>query len=320
MKQVGISSIGAAVPKKVLSNFDLEKIVDTSDEWIVTRTGIKERRILDKDEKLLPLVTEAAKIACARANLDPAKLDFVISSTLTPDRLCPAQSCEIARELQSFNSFCFDMNIACSGFTYAVAMADSLLKTRDISYGLVTAGEQLTRTINYQDRSSCVLFGDATTAAVMTNDHPEHLILATELGSDPSLADEVVIGGLKDVSEGRMQNFYFRQNGKTVFKFAVSKLKELCETVPQKVGIKPEQIRYVVPHQANLRIIDAAAKDITAKRKTEFLVNLDKYGNTSSPSIGLVLNEYWDRFQKGDYILLVGFGGGLAWGATLIEW
>jgi 3-oxoacyl-[acyl-carrier-protein] synthase-3 len=320
MKQIGISSVGAALPERVLTNFDLEKMVDTTDEWIYTRTGIRERRILDKDQRLLDLLSLAGKSACAKASLDSSRLDFLINSTLTPDRISPAQACEVARELGAKQSFCFDMNIACSGFIYGLALAESLLKTREITYGLVSAGEQLSRLIDYQDRASCVLFGDAATAAVITNENPEHLLLYTDLGSDPTLGDEVIIGGVKELTEDRKQAFYFRQNGKVVFKFAVNTVKRLFETVPEKVGLKPDQIKYVIPHQANIRIIEAASKEITAAGKTEFLINLDKYGNTSSASIGLVLNENWDRFRKGDYILLIGFGGGLAWGAALIEW
>jgi 3-oxoacyl-[acyl-carrier-protein] synthase-3 len=320
MKQVGISSIGAAVPEKVLTNFDLEKMVDTSDEWIVTRTGIRERRILAPDEKLLDLLTKAAKSACSKAEFDPTKLDFVINATLTPDRICPAEACEIARELNVKKPFCFDLNIGCSGFVYGLAVAESLLKTREISYGVVTAGEQITRLANYQDRSSCIIFGDGAAAAVVTNDQPQHIILHSELGTDPSMSNEVSVGGIKDLIDGRVDDFYFRQNGKTVFKFAVSKIKEMYETVPAKVGLKPEQIKYVIPHQANNRITEAAAKEITAHTQTEFLTNLERYGNTSSASIGLVLNETWERFQKGDYILLIGFGGGLAWGSILLQW
>ncbi|MGD8401256.1 MAG: beta-ketoacyl-ACP synthase 3 [Bacillota bacterium] len=320
MKQVGISSIGAAAPDKILTNFDLEKMIDTSDEWIVTRTGIRERRVLAPDDKLLDLLTDASRTACSKANVDAAKLDFVITSTLSPDRICPAQACEVAHDLQVRQPFCFDLNIACSGFLYGLALAESLLKTRDISCGLVTSGEQMTRMTNYQDRTSCIIFGDGAAAAVVTNDQPQHLILSSEMGADPSMAGEVVIGGIKDLTDGRSEDFYFRQNGKVVFKFAVSKIKEMYETVPAKVGLRPEQVKYIIPHQANSRIIDAAAKEITAQTSTEFLTNLDRYGNTSSASIGLMLNESWDRFQKGDYILLIGFGGGLAWSAVLLQW
>jgi 3-oxoacyl-[acyl-carrier-protein] synthase-3 len=320
MIQVGIRSVGICLPKKVLTNADLEKMVDTSDEWIVTRTGIRERHILDKGEKITDLVYKAAKSACDKANLSSDKVDFVISSTIASDRVSPAMAFEVARDLQSNQVFCFDINAACSGLIYGLATAESILKTRPVKNGIVTAGEHLTRFIDYTDRSSCILFGDAASALVLTNDHPEHLLLYTELGADPTQSNEVTIGGFDDLLEERKQDYYFRQNGKTVFKFAVNKIKEMYETIPQKVGIKPEQIRYVISHQANLRIIEAAGKEITAGGNTEFLNNLDRYGNTSSPSIGLVLEENWSRFEKGDYIMLVAFGAGLGWGAALLQW
>ncbi|HBE80119.1 MAG TPA: 3-oxoacyl-ACP synthase [Firmicutes bacterium] len=319
MSEVGISAIGAVVPEKILTNSDLEKLVETNDEWIVSRTGIRERHILSKGESLLPLVTEAGKQACDKAKINPTELDFVLSSTLTPDHLCPGQAFEIANQLQAAHAFCFDINAACSGFIYGLATAESLLKTRNIKTGLVTAAEQLTRTVDYSDRSTCVLFGDATAAAVVTNDHPEHLLLHTELGADPTMAYEVTIGGVRNLLEDQKSDYYFKQSGKAIFKFAVSKIKELYNIVPQKVGLKPEQITYVIPHQANIRIIEAAAKEVVS-HNTVVLSNIEKYGNTSSASIGLALNQYWDTFKKGDYIMLIGFGGGLAWGAALFEW
>jgi 3-oxoacyl-[acyl-carrier-protein] synthase-3 len=193
-----------------------------------------------------------------------------------------------------------------------------MLKTRNVKYGLVTSGEQLTRTIDYTDRSTCVLFGDATAAAILTNDHPEHLLLHTELGADPTMAYEVTIGGVRNLLDDQRPDFYFKQNGKTVFKFAVSKIKELYDTVPRKVGLKPEQIKYLIPHQANIRIIEAATKDVDSN--TVVISNIERYGNTSSASIGVALNESWGRFNKGDYIMLIGFGGGLSWGAALFKW
>jgi 3-oxoacyl-[acyl-carrier-protein] synthase-3 len=319
MIDVGISAIGATVPEKILTNSDLEKMVETSDEWIVTRTGIRERHILDSGELIAPLVVESGRIACQRANVEPGKLDFIISSTLTPDRISPAQSFEVAQGLQANNAFCFDVNAACSGFLFALATAESFLKTRNVKTGLITAGEQLTRLIDYTDRSSCVLFGDATAAAVVTNDHPEHLVLYTELGSDPTMANEVVIGGVRNLLEDQRQDYYFRQNGKAIFKFAVNKIKEMYDIVPGKVGLKPEQVNYIIPHQANIRIIEAAAKEVVSNNTT-IISNIERYGNTSSASIGLAFNESWDRFKKGDYIMLIGFGGGLSWGAALIEW
>lgn len=319
MAEVGIISIGAAVPERILTNTDLEKMVETTDEWILTRTGIRERHIMGPEETLTAMVTQAARNACGRVDRKPQELEFIISSTLTPDRISPAQAFEIARNLQMNHAFCFDLNAACSGFVYALAIAESLLKTRNISTGLVTAGEQLSSLINYKDRSTCILFGDGAAAALVTNDHPEHLILYSELGSDPSMADEVVIGGVRDLINNRRDDFYFRQNGKVVFKFAVGKIKEICERVPQKTGLTIDDIEYIIPHQANMRIVEAVSKEISSE-KTQFLYNIAKFGNTSSASIGLVLNDEWSRFKKGDHILLIGFGGGLSWGAVLIEW
>jgi len=318
MKQVGILSMGMAVPQKVLTNSDLEKMVDTSDEWILTRTGIRERHILGPDENLRDLLIDAAKTACAGSKIAADKIDFIINSTLTPDRISPAGAFEIARELGA-DCLCFDLNAACSGFIYSLAVAESFLKTRDVGYGIVTAGEQITRLTNYQDRASCILFGDGAAAALLTNDRPEHLLLYTELGADPSLSNEVVVGGINDLLTGRNQDFYFRQNGKVIFKFGVNKIKELFHKIPEKVGINPAEIRYIIPHQANIRIIEAAAKEI-ANEKTEFITNLDRYGNSSSASIGLAMCEAWNRFEKGDYILLIGFGAGLSWGAALFQW
>lgn len=318
--EIGISGVGFSVPKKVLTNHDLEQMVDTSDEWIVTRTGIRERHLIEPGETITEHVINAAQKACQTANLNSEKLDFVISSTLTPDRISPAQSFEIAKALSCRQAFCLDMNAACSGLMYAMATAESFLKTRAVKNGLITAGEHITRLVDYTDRNSCVLFGDAASAVTITNDHPEHLILATELGADPTLAEEVTIGGVQYLLDAdRKKDFYFNQNGKVVFRFAVNIIKHLFDSVPRQAEIKPEQIRYIITHQANSRIIEAAAKEITSET-TEFIVNLDRYGNTSSASIGVALAESWHRFQKGDYILMMGFGGGLSWGATLVEW
>jgi 3-oxoacyl-[acyl-carrier-protein] synthase III len=317
--EVGIKAIGTAVPQKVLSNFELEKMVDTSDEWITSRTGIKERHILNPNEKITGFAVEAAQLACNNGGQAQEKIDFIISSTVAPDRICPAQSYEIAHELKTEDALCFDINTACTGFIYGLGIAESLLKTRKISNGIVSAAEQLSRTVDYTDRSTCILFGDAAAAVLLTNEHPEHILLHTELGSDPSMSNEVIIGGVSDLLDNRRSDYYFWQNGRAIMKFAVKKIKQLYETVPAQVGIKPDQIRYVIPHQANARIIDNVASEI-GNGKTEFLMNIERYGNTSSVSIPLVLAENWSRFEKDDYILLIGFGGGLSWGATLIQW
>jgi 3-oxoacyl-[acyl-carrier-protein] synthase-3 len=321
MPDIGINAIGMSVPKIILTNKDLEKMVDTTDEWIVSRTGIKQRFVLGPNGRLRPIVSAAARTAMERGGLTADKLDFIISSTVIPDRFCPAQSYEIAHDLKAENAFCFDLNAACCGFLYGLACAESFLKTRNIKAGLVTTAEQMTTVTDYTDRNNCVLFGDAAAAAVVTNDHPQHRILYTELGSTPGLCEDVIIGGAKELLQNKKTDFWFRQNGRTVFKFAVSMIKELFETVPKKAGIKPDQIRYVIPHQANSRITEAAAESALGKgAKAEFISVIEKYGNTSSVSIGLGLHESWSRFHKGDYILLVAFGGGLSWAAALLQW
>jgi len=318
MTDIGIRSIGIGVPEKILTNRDLEQMVATTDEWILSRTGIKERHILGPEEKLRPLVSGAARTALARGGLAPDQVDFIISSTVMSDRFCPAQSYEIARDLGVDRALAFDLNAACSGFIYGLAVAESFLHTRDITSGLVTAAEQMSTATDYTDRNACVLFGDAAVAVVVTKDRPEHRLLTTELGSTPSLCEEVQIGGIKSVLAGGIPDFWFRQNGKIVLKFAVRTIQDLFDRVPRKVGLDPKDIRYVIPHQANARIIDAAAKSIGGK--AEFISVVEKYGNTSSASVGLALHDAWDRFEKGDLILLAAFGGGLSWAAALLEW
>ncbi len=318
MTDIGIRSIGIGVPEKILTNRDLEQMVDTTDEWIFSRTGIKERHILGPGETLRPLVSGAARTALARGGLAPDQVDFIISSTVMPDRFCPAQSYEIARDLGVDRALAFDLNAACSGFIYGLAVAESFLRTRDVTSGLVTAAEQMSTATDYTDRNGCVLFGDAAAAVVVTKDRPEHRLLITELGSTPALCEDVQIGGIKKVLAGDVPGFWFRQNGGTVLKFAVRTIQDLFNRVPRKVGLDPKDIRYVIPHQANARTIDAAAKSIGGT--TEFISVVEKYGNTSSASVGLALHDSWDRFAKGDLILLVAFGGGLSWAAALLEW
>jgi 3-oxoacyl-[acyl-carrier-protein] synthase-3 len=315
---IGIAAIGASVPETVLTNADLEKLVDTSDEWIATRTGIRERRVLGREGRLRPFVGRAARTALARAGLTGTDLDFVVSSAMIPDRFCPPQSCEIAHDLEAHRAFCFDLNATCSGFVYALAIAESFLKTRDVRRGLVTAAEQMTSVTDYADRNSCVLFGDGAAAVVVTSVDPAHKILYTELGSTPSMTEDVTIGGIKDALADDRRDLWFRQDGRKVFKFALDKTKELYESVPGKAGVQPSDIRYVIPHQANGRIIEGGAAAINGK--AEFISVIDRYGNTSSASIGLALHDSWERFRPGDVIMLLAFGGGMTWGAALIEW
>jgi 3-oxoacyl-[acyl-carrier-protein] synthase-3 len=318
LPSIGIASIGASVPENILTNADFERMIETTDEWIVTRTGIRERHTLGRDGRLRPYAVRSARAAMSRAGLAAADLDFIVSSAMIPDRFCPCQACEIAHDLEAHRAFCFDLNAACSGFVFGIAVAESFLKTRNVRRGLVTAAEQMTTVTDYSDRNSSILFGDGTAAVVITSVDPAHRILYTELGSTPAFCEDVVIGGIKDALGDRKSDLWFRQDGRKVFKFALDKTKELFESVPPKAGLKPSDIRYVIPHQANGRIIEGGAAAVG--RRAEFISVIERYGNTSSASIGLALHDSWDRFRPGDIIMLLAFGGGMTWGAALIEW
>jgi 3-oxoacyl-[acyl-carrier-protein] synthase-3 len=316
--KIGISAIGTSVPEKVLTNRDLETMVDTSDEWIVTRTGIRERRVLGPEERLRPHAARSARVAMERAGVSADDLDFIISSAMIPDRFCPAQSYEIAHDLEAKRAFCLDLNVACSGLVFALAIAESFIRSRGLRCGLVTAAEQMTTVTDYGDRATCVLFGDGASAAVVTTDEPSHRIIYTELGATAEACEDVVIGGIKDVLTGRLADLWFRQDGRKVFKFALQKTKEIFESAPRKAGIRPDDVKYVIPHQANGRIIEGGAAAVHGR--AEFISAIDRYGNTSAASIGLALHDSWDRFKPGDIIMLLAFGGGMSWGATLLEW
>ena len=318
MPKIGIAAIGISVPEKILTNSDLEKMVDTSDEWIVSRTGIRERHVLRPDEGLRLHVLRSARTAMERAGVGPDDLDFIISSAMIPDRFCPAQSYELAHDIEAKRVFCLDLNVACTGLVYALGLAESLIKSRGLRCGLITASEQMTTVTDYNDRNTCILFGDAASAVLVTTAEPSHRIIYTELGATPEACEDVVIGGLKDVLNDRQANLWFRQDGRKVFKFALQKTREIYESVPPKAGLRPEDIKYVVPHQANGRIIEGGADAVHGK--AEFISVIDRYGNTSAASIGLALHDSWNRFQPGDIIMLLGFGGGMSWGATLLEW
>ena len=319
MKTVGIRGIGMYVPEQKLTNDDLEKMVETSDEWIVSRTGISERRIAGKDLKTSDMALRAARMAMERAELAVDECAFVISSTASHEVTCPAQAARVAGGLGLTNSYCFDINAACSGLVFALALGQSLLQTRGGGAGLITASEKMSSFVDYTDRTSCVLLGDGAAALTLATEPPFHPILTTELGTDPTGAEAVKMGGTE--AHGTLEDLYFKQDGRAVFRFAVTKLKELIRLMLERTGVKPSDRFFVVPHQANLRMIENVAKDMGLSMD-RFVMNIQKYGNTSSASIGLALAEAEQegRFKPGDKVFLVGFGGGLSWGAMAIEW
>lgn len=325
---MGIKIIGTGkyVPSKVLTNHDLEKMVDTNDEWIRTRTGIVERRIADDSQATSDLAVEAAKIAISNAGLKAEDIDMLICATITPDMVFPATAYLIAEKL-GIKRAGLDINAACSGFVYGSSVAYSYLRAGIFKNILVIGAETLSRITDWQDRSTCVLFGDGAGAVVYTIDDSKSDILAIELGGDGGCADLLYMpaGGSKmPASEETVRNrlHFIKMNGRETFKMAVRMMTESVEKVIVKAGWSKEDIKLVIPHQANIRIIDSIAEYLGVNREDKVFVNLDKYGNTSAASIPIALAEAVEqgKIQRGDKVVLVAFGGGFSWGAVALNY
>lgn len=300
-------------------------MVDTSDEWITTRTGIKERRIASPQETTSSLALEAARRALQMAQVDPQELDLILVATVTPDMAFPATACLLQRELGAPRAACFDLEAGCTGFVYALVVAEKYLIGGGGNKALVVGAETLSKIVDWEDRATCVLFGDGAGACILEKtNHPG--LLASYLGSDGGGAHllELPAGGSrmpasKESVEGRMH--YIKMNGNEVFKFAVRIMEEASKEVARRAGIGLEEVALFIPHQANIRIIDSAARRLKIPQEKIF-VNVHKYGNTSSASIPIALDEAYreGRIKDGDLLLLVGFGAGLTWGSTVIRW
>ena len=321
MKEVRILSFGKYVPERIVKNEELQNIVDTSDEWISSRTGIRERR-LTQGQNTSDLAAEAARVALEKAKLKPEEIDLIIVATTSPDNFTPSTACLVQAALGAVNAFCFDINAACSGFLYGLNTATQFIKTGQCKNALVIGAEVLSKIIDWSDRNTCVLFGDGAGAAVLVaSDTPG--ILAVDLGSDGAkgLALTCPASPLNNMLiKDERKNSFVAMNGKEVFKFAARVIPDSVEKLLEKTKIPMEEIKYIVPHQANMRIIDSAAKKLNLNID-KFYINLDKYGNTSAASIPIALSEMSDKglLEKGDKIIAVGFGGGLTWGAAIIE-
>lgn len=327
MKQnVKIVSTGRFVPEKILSNYDLEKMVETSDEWITQRTGIKERRIVDGTLSTTDLAVQAARNAMQKAGISPDEVDLVIVATVTPEMFFPSTACLVQKELKLKNAFAFDISAACSGFIYGMAVATQFIQNGFCKTALVIGAEALSKITNWSDRSTCVLFGDGAGAAILTASSEEG-ILGFELGSDGEngLLLYCHAFGLSDLSYSQFKDMpNFRKiymDGNEVYKFAVKIMPYAVEKVLEKVGLSSSDIDVFIPHQANIRIIESAAKRLKIPMEKVF-VNLHKYGNTSAASIPIALDEAIEegRIKKGDRIVLVGFGGGLTWASCAVKW
>jgi len=324
---VTIAGTGSYLPERVLSNADLAEMVDTTDEWIVTRTGIKERRIAAEDEYSSHMGTEAAKKALEQAGLEPADVELIIVATITPDTPTPATACHIQQRLGASRAVAFDISAACSGYLFAMRIAKHLISDGAFKNALIIAAEKLSAFVNWEDRSTCVLFGDGSGAAVLRHAEPgEGEIVATEMGSDGNLTRLLRIPGGGSACPITAENADEHLNtlamtGREVFKHAVTRMREVAERVIERAGFSADDIKLVIPHQANLRIIDALADRLSVPNDRVF-VNLHKYGNTSAAAVAIALDEAHreGRFERGDHIIMVAFGAGLTWAAAAIRW
>lgn len=321
----GIIGVGSYLPAKVLDNYYFESIVDTTDEWITSRTGIKERRVASENEATSDLAIEASKKAIESAGISSEEIDLIILATLSPDTLLPSTACIVQEAIGAKNAAAFDLSAACSGFVYALTIATQFVENGMYNNVLVIGAETSSRVLNYNDRTTCVLFGDGAGAAIVGK-VDKGGILSTYLGADGSGQDYLKIpaGGsrCKASQETVANNMHtIHMAGSDVFKFAVRKMADTSQIAIKKAGLKPEDINLYVPHQANLRIIEASAKRIGLDIDNVF-VNLNKYGNMSAASIPVAIDEAYreGKIKKGDNIVLVGFGGGLTWGSSVIEW
>jgi len=325
MKKVGIIGVGKYLPSKVLTNADLEKMVETSDEWITTRTGIKERRIVAPDEATSDLAVNAARQALDQAQIKPEDLDLIIIATITPDVQFPATACFVQAKLGARNAICFDISAACAGFIYALAVAEKFISGGACRNALVVGAEVLSRITDWKDRSTCVLFGDGAGAAVL-GEVQSGGILSSYMGCEGQYTGLLYMpaGGSRIPSSQQTlderQN-YIKMAGNEVFKIAVMSMVEAAQTALKQAGLKCADINWIIPHQANLRIIDAVSKRLGFVNAQVYL-NIDKYGNMSSASTATAMVEAAQegKIKKGDIVVLVAFGAGLVRGSAIIQW
>ena len=327
MPQARITATGSYVPVRKLTNLDLEKMVDTSDEWITARTGIKERRIASKNQACSDLAARAAENALEQRGMKPGELDLIIVATVTPDTFVPSAACMLQEKLGASKAAAFDMNAACSGFIYALSVADSFVRSGQYGKVLVAGSEVLSKITNWQDRSTCVLFGDGAGAVLVEKaSGGEGRIVSVDIHADGSKGDLLMIpaGGSKlPVSEDTLKNglHYLQMSGNETFKVAVKTLENLVLNTLKSNGLQSSEIALLIPHQANLRIIKATAERLGIPMD-RVAVNIDRFGNTSAASIPIALDEAVraGRLKHGDYVLLEAFGGGLTWASALLKW
>ncbi len=321
-----ITGTGMSVPARVLTNQELEKMVDTSDEWITTRTGIKERRIAGEGDSLSQYSVEAGRRALEAAGVSPADIDLIILATVTPDMPIPATACTIQHALGCTNAPAFDLSAGCSGFLYAQSVAKQFLITGRVRHVLVIGAELLSKYLDWNDRTTCVIFADGAGAVVMSGGEPPRGVLSSALHTDGSMVDFISMpggGALHPPCQAMIDHrlHYIRMRGNETFKMAVRCIEDVCREVLDTAGLTPADVDWFVPHQANLRIIDAIGSRLKIASERCY-VNIDQYGNTSSASIPIALDEAvrTGKIRRGDIVLMAAFGAGLTWGASVVRW
>ena len=322
--RASITAVGSYLPSKVLNNKDLEKMVDTSDDWIFSRTGIKERRILDKGLGTSLMAINAALKIIKKKNINPLEIDMVIVATITPDMHVSATAAHVASEIGALNAFGYDLQAACSGFLYGMSVASSYIESGKYKKIILIGADKMSSIVDYSDRNTCIIFGDGA-AGVLFEPNNDNLGMQDEYLRSDGVGREflriegggsILPASLETVS--KKKHFLF-QDGKSVFKYAVSNMANASDEIMKRNNLSNEDIDFLVPHQANKRIIDATASRMGIK-ESKVLMNIEKYGNTTAATIPLILSDFENKFKKGDNIIFAAFGGGFTWGASYLKW
>jgi 3-oxoacyl-[acyl-carrier-protein] synthase III len=325
-RSASVISTGAYLPSRVLTNADLEKMVDTSDEWIRSRTGIRERRVAAEDEFTSDMGAKAAQQALEAGGINPLEIDLIIVATCTPDTIFPSTACHIQHKIGATRAAAFDVQAACSGFLYALVTADQFIASGVYQTILVVGAEKLSSIVNWQDRNTCVLFGDGAGAAIMQAREGGRGLIAFDLGADGAHTEILSLptGGCREpITNDVLDNggHYIQMVGKEVYRYAVGAMNRSAEDCLEKAGLKPAALRWIIPHQANIRIIESVSQRLGVSME-HFFVNLDRYGNTSAACVPICLHELnmAGKLERGDLLLMVAFGAGLTWAGAVLEW
>ncbi len=325
-RPVSIIGTGSYVPERVLTNADLERMVDTSDDWVTSRTGIRERRIAADDEYTSDMAAKAAQKAIEQAGISPEEIDLIIVATASPDMFFPSTACFVQQLIGAKNAACFDLSAACSGFLYAVEVAQNFITSCTCDTVLVIGAEKLSSIVDWTDRNTCVLFGDGAGAAILRSRAGSHGVINTHMGSDGSFSEILSMPGGGTRNPVTPENAHLRlntikMNGRETYKQAVNAMLKAANKALDDAGLTADDLACIIPHQANMRIIEAIAERMNVPLD-RFLINLDRYGNTSAAAVAIALDEAnrTGRMKVGDYVLLVVFGGGLTWASSVIQW